>query len=391
MKPAILFVDDEPNVIEGLKRMFRAYRDEWDMYFASSGEEALEWMEEKKMDVIISDLRMPKMTGSQLLEKVQKRFPHTVRIVLSGESDSDFVLPSARCAHQFFAKPCDPEVLRKALSRSLGLRQILKNSSLLDIINGIPYLPSLPKIYNMLLSELESPNSSAKSIGDIIARDVTMTARVLQLVNSAFFGLPRRVTTTQEAVLLLGINIIKSLVLYVKLFYSAPDEPLPGMSLDDLWTHSSQVGVLAREIVCDQGGDKTMMEEAVIAGMMHDVGKLLLLDAPGYMAKVRMQMREGKCFSESEYEVFSASHAEVGGYLLGIWGLPEEIVETVALHHRPSLLPTDGFSLLTAIHVADEFLIAGKSGKPLYDEEYLKGIGVWNKVKSWEKFASKFE
>ncbi|MBF0406651.1 MAG: HDOD domain-containing protein [Candidatus Riflebacteria bacterium] len=391
MKASILFVDDEPNVIQGLQRMLRDYRDEWDMYFAGSGEEALKLMQQKSIDVIVSDLRMPEMNGSQLLEKVQIHYPHTVRIVLSGESDSEYILPSARCAHQFFAKPCDPKVLKKALTRSIELRNLLKNPAFLKVISGIPFMPSIPRVYNELLSALESEDSSAKAIGDIIAKDVTMTARVLQLVNSAFFGLPRRVTTPQEAVLLLGVNIIKSLVLYVKLFFTAPDVPIPGMSLDDLWEHSSKVGALAKSIIYEHGGDKTMMENAVIAGMMHDAGKLLLMDISSYMTKVRISMREGKTFSQAEYEEFSTSHAEIGAYLLGIWGLPEEIVETVALHHKPTMLPSSGFSLLTAVHVADAYLIAAGKSKPLYDEEYLKTIGVMKDIPAWEKLAEKLE
>lgn len=117
MKIKILFVDDEPMVLQGLQRVLRPLRNEWETAFANSGQEALEKLSQEPFDVIVTDMRMPGMDGGQLLTRVKERYPHMVRIILSGQADKTMVMKSVKPAHQYLAKPCDDATLRASLQR----------------------------------------------------------------------------------------------------------------------------------------------------------------------------------------------------------------------------------------------------------------------------------
>ena len=147
MNKRILFVDDEPAVLQGLQRSLRGMRQEWEMEFAASGREALETMARSPFDVVITDMRMPEMDGAQLLDQVRKRFPQTVRIVLSGQSDRETILRSIGPTHQYMAKPCDLEDLKQKLTHTFALRELLADPRLKEIVCQLENIPSLPSLY----------------------------------------------------------------------------------------------------------------------------------------------------------------------------------------------------------------------------------------------------
>lgn len=335
MKKTVLFVDDEPKIIHGLRRMFRNMRSTWEMHFASSGAEALQVLVSRHVDFIITDLRMPGMNGAQLLEEAVRSHPHTVRVVLSGYQNEQLAMETAKYAHRFFAKPCDGELLKNMVETTGRLRRLIGNQELLAFISGIGSIPSLPDIYFALTAEMSNPNSSIKQVGEIIAKDVSMTAKVLQLVNSAFFGLSRKISDPQQAVALLGLDTLRCLVLYLHIFSSFKSVQLPlGFSLDEFKRHSMSVGMLAKKIILTEEGDGQKAGEAQVAGLLHDLGKLILLKADDYYPRVLEHTRQKACtFAAAEYDLFDTSHAEAGGYLLCLWGIPEPVVEAVATHH----------------------------------------------------------
>jgi YesN/AraC family two-component response regulator len=188
MKKRILFVDDDPNVLQGLRRMFRPLRHEWDMTFIESGQEALALLAHTPCDVVVSDMRMPEMNGVQLLMAVKERYPHIIRIVLSGYAGHELLLPSVKLAHQYLSKPCDAAILQTAINRTCTLYELLSKETLQRLVAGITLLPSLPTLYQEIMEAVHSPNSSLAQIGKIIEQDLGMTAKILQLVNSAFFA-----------------------------------------------------------------------------------------------------------------------------------------------------------------------------------------------------------
>jgi len=383
----ILFVDDEPGVVQGLKRMLRNMRDSWEMFFAGGGEEALNIMKENNIDVLVTDMRMPGMDGAELIEKVSQLYPNIVRIILSGYSDQEMIMKSVKYTHQFLVKPCDATTLKHAIERACLLQDLLKNESLIKVVTGIKTLPSLPKFYHMIVRELQSPYPSIKRIGDIISQDVTMTAKILQFVNSAFFSLPNKISCPRQAATILGLNTLKALILYVQVFTTFSTVPKISISaMESLWKHCMMVGVLAGEISRIERADKSVEDDAFAAGMLHDIGKLLLLEIPGYPASVKGFIKTNKCSElEAENNILGTSHAEVGAYLLGLWGINDSIVEAVAFHHHPSRTAAAKFTPLTAVHVANAHMMEKNSSSGEYDIDldYLKAINMSDRLEHW--------
>ncbi len=256
--------------------MLRSMRHEWEMSFAENGAQALQILGERPFDVIVSDMRMPGMDGAELLKRVMERFPQIVRIILSGQSEQESIIRAMSCTHQFLSKPCDPELLKATVSRAFALRDLLANETLKQLVLQIQSLPSLPSIYVELTEALQSPDASTKQIAEIISKDVAMTAKILQLVNSAFFGLRERVSNPAQATTLLGLETIRALALSVNVFCQFDEKELPDFSLSELWSHSLTVGTLAKAICKSNSRESKMCDEALVAGFLHDAGTLVL-------------------------------------------------------------------------------------------------------------------
>ena len=243
----ILFVDDEVNVLQGLGRMLRVMRHEWEMTFLDDPRQALDLIESKPFDALVIDIRMPRMDGAEVLSRAREANPGMARIVLSGHAEREAAMRSVGLAHQFLAKPCDAETLRTTVSRACELRQLLIEAGLADTVCQLGKLPSLPRLYQAITEEMNREDVSLKRVAGIIARDVAMTAKVLQLVNSAFFGLGRRVASIEQAVSYLGIDVIRSLVVSQAAFASFESSDLA--FYQTLWQHSTMTGMLAKAIV----------------------------------------------------------------------------------------------------------------------------------------------
>jgi HD-like signal output (HDOD) protein len=389
---SILFVDDEPNILEGLQRMLFPLRREWRMAFASSGPRALELLEQSRFDVVVTDMRMPGMDGAQLLAEVKKRCPDTLRFVLSGQSESALVYRSVGEAHQFLSKPCKPKLLKECVDKAFALRDLLASDSLKAVVAQVRALPPVPQVYAKLWEVLKSTESSIADVGRVIETDPAMTAKILQVTNSAFFGLRRQVTTATQAASLLGLNTIKALVLTMGLFAPIEGSNLPpGFSLDALWKHSVLVGGYAQAICQVEQAPKEIAGDAYTAGLLHDAGKLVLATACSQdYAQVHDYANVNDVqLTDAEETLLGCTHAEIGAYLLGIWGLPHPIVEAVAYHHRPSDCVGTGLSPLTAVHAADVLAFVRRKESfdypvPQMDRVYLQKLGLEGHTAGWE-------
>jgi putative nucleotidyltransferase with HDIG domain len=392
----ILFVDDEPRVLEGLQRMLRSMRGEWDMAFAGGAEEALRMLAAAPFDVVVTDLRMPGKDGAELLREVMDEYPHLVRIILSGHSDQEMSLRSAGAAHQYLSKPCDADALKQTVARACAQRGLLADAGLRRLVSRMSVLPSLPSLYTELLNELQSAGATVKRVGEIISRDVGMTAKVLQMVNSAFFGLGRPLTSPGEAVSYLGLDRVKALVLSIHVFSEFKADGVPGFSPARLWSHSLAVGRLAETVAKTCGAAaRADSAGAFTAGLLHDTGKLVLAaNVPEqYAESLGLARAEGVPSAQAERRVFGTTHSEVGAYLLGLWGLPPPLVEAVAFQDSPRGREAAGVSALTAVHVADALLHeaerapAAPDGACL-DEEYLARLNLTDRLPAWREAAA---
>lgn len=392
MKKRIIFVDDEVEVILGLRRMLRDMRKEWTMEFAESGQKALDIMAKTEFDVIVSDMRMPGMDGAQLLEHVVKKYPHIVRIVLSGHSKKEMIYKSVGMAHQYLTKPCNPEVLKSTIERACSLRELLANENLQRAVTKLHKLPSLPSLYIEINNELKSPDSSLTKVGEIISKDVSMTAKILQMVNSPFFGFFNEITSPSQAVTLLGLDTIRALVTSVHIFSKIKVPSIGKIKIEDLWQHFIVVGTVSKEIAKLELKDPKIIDAAFMAGMLHDIGKIVffLNDLGRYTETIELADKESIHLCTAESRIFGTTHAEVGGYLLGIWGLPDSIIETIFFHHNPGISPEKEFGIITAVHVADALVGIEMPGYTVgelsvINYEHVKKIGKHKRLEMWKE------
>ena len=392
----VLFVDDEAKILEGLERMLRPMRKEWEMVFAGSGAEALKLMDASAFDVIVTDMRMPEMDGAQLLEQVQKRHPSVVRLVLSGYFELEMAVRAVPVAHQYLAKPCDAEKLRQAIEHACGFTAILTDETARQVVGAVGTLPSLPRTCAALLEALRNPDVPIEQVGKIIEQDVGMTAKVLQLVNSAFFGLLQEISTVRAAVSYLGLDVLKQLVLSAEIFRTFhPQQRIEGFSIDAFQEHSRQAAAIAARLPAP----KKTVSAAVVAALLHDTGKLVLaVRLPRQFEKaLQASHKEGRPLHEMEHELTGAGHAEIGAYLLALWGLPLPIVDAVCRHHHPAMAgdAPPGLDVLAITHVADALaheLDPHRPEKPqdsgsLIDLDYLKALGVADDLPAWREIA----
>jgi HD-like signal output (HDOD) protein len=392
MKRRILFVDDEPNILQGLQRMLRPLREEWEMTFVSSGPEALALLAQAPFDVIVADMRMQGMDGAQLLTEVMLRHPEVIRIVLSGQANRETVLKAVGPTHQYLAKPCDSESLKNLVNQTSALRGLLTDATLKKLVSGIKSLPSLPSLFLEIVEALKAEDVPIQHVSGIIAKDVGMTAKILQLVNSAFFGIRRRVEDLPRAISLLGVETIKSLVLSLNVFSQCDQATLSKYSLHTLWDHSFVTGACARLIARTEKQTQHVMDAVVAAGMLHDCGKLVLATnlPQSYGEALALARNQSLPCWEAERATFGATHAEVGAYLLGIWGLPNTTVEAVGFHHSPALSMEKAFSPLTAVHAADALVHTqqaadARSPCAAVELDYLTTLGLADRLPVWQE------
>lgn len=334
----ILFVDDEQRVLDGLRRSVYALRTEWQADFACGSADALKILELRQFDVIVTDMRMPGTDGSALLQHVMERHPELLRIVLSGEAEASALIRSVGVAHQHLSKPCSIEELKSTINRTVSLRRLLQDPNLRAVLSQIDTLPSLPPLYLEMVRLLNSPYTSLEQIGAVIAKDMGMCVKVLQLANSAFFGRRKQVSSPADAAGILGFNMIRSLSLAAHIFRADTPTGTPGFRLDMLWQHSLEVSVLADRIAkLIVPRDIDFRQQAQTAGLLHDVGRLVMARKlpGGYKAVQELHSSKNIDLVDAEREVFGASHAELGAYILALWGLPDTVVEAVASHHSP--------------------------------------------------------
>lgn len=331
----ILFIDDEPKVLEALRNSLRSKRKEWEMVFKDSGADALLELERAPFDVIVSDMRMPRMNGAAFLSQASKLCPGATRIVLSGHAEEASLARAATTAHCYLPKPCSNELLCESIARALELQMLLCSESIRACVGGIESLPTVPSVYRELSAALSSERASPELIGRIVQEDVGISAKLLHLVNSSFFGLPRKTTSLLQAVQYLGVSTIRSLVLAHSVFaqfgHECPELAEQGQE------HALRCARIARQLL----KGKPEADLAFTAGLLHDVGSLVLASRmPKEYAAIGAQARATEAPMQSvELERLGVDHAGVGAYLLGLWGLPHEVLNVVAFHHAPWTAP----------------------------------------------------
>jgi HD-like signal output (HDOD) protein/ActR/RegA family two-component response regulator len=395
MKKRICFVDDESKALNALKQAMAGISGTWDCTFVSDAPAALAAMAAQPFDAVVTNMQIQGMNGAELLQEVGKLHPRTLRFVVGDVADQELIINCIGGTHQFIARPYNPQVLMSTVQRSLALDAWLSTDQLRALVPRLHRLPSLPSTYFEVLKQVESPGTSAQNIGEVIARDPVVTARLLQMVNSASLALSQKITDPVDAVSLLGMETVKSLVLCLQVFSQNDEAKKAGISFDRLWAHSFAVANIARKIIMFESGDTRMANDAFTAGLLHDVGRIVLASnlPVEYAAVIAAARKNVRALNDEEAAQLGVTHAEVGAYLLSLWGMPAPLVEAAALHHTPSHTFTNELSLLTVVHVANVFAHehdTHNDGMPVskLDMAHLDSLVLTNKLDAWRNMLA---
>jgi HD-like signal output (HDOD) protein/CheY-like chemotaxis protein len=391
----ILFVDDDDKILDGIRRMLHSNRNRWDMHFAIGGAAALEACEKESFDVVVTDMRMPGMDGATLLGHIRDHHPNTTRIVLSGYSDAALATRSVSVAHRFLAKPCSATELQSTIERVCTLQDLVGSQEIRRIVGKTSELPSLSTTYLELTNAVSDPDTSINQVAAIIAQDVAMSAKILQMTNSAFFGLSQNVTSLASAVSYLGTETIKHLALASEVFrVFKPDSRIPQSVCDSMQRHALSAASIVRMLPMEP----KLRDASAVAALLHDIGSLFLASAmPDEFCSILSLANERGCKAfEVEEELLGTSHAEIGAYLLGLWGIPDIVVEPIAHHHHPTRIPHSTFDPTTAIYITDllahelEAHPEGSAGCEIAesDRAYLETLGVLSRLDEFRELAA---
>ncbi len=381
---SLLFVGNDPRFASDISFLLAGEAEQWNVQvaFSRSGLESL--LQKTSFEVIVIDASAVGTDSHPLMSELARRCPNSHRIVLVLPHDMNIAAASFSMSDYVLAKPCNYHELVTTIHRAQSLRGRLQNNTLTTLLTRIKRLPSFPAQYAELTSLLSREDVPIKRISSILEQDPAMVLKILQIANSPFFAFQRTVANIQAAVTLLGIETVRTLVLAHEVFSKYERFIAREFSMNDLLAHSLAVGRGAREIAARLGFGVRACDEAFAAGMLHDFGKLLLMNELPvlYRQVLTIATQQNLTLSDAESKIFHATHAEVGAFLLDVWNLPDRIVEAVAFHHDPGSYPGETPSILTAVCLANEIEYIRRNkrddssrGRTIYDYADRVGIG----------------
>lgn len=354
MCKSILFVDDEKQILRSLKRVFIG--SEYKIYLSENGEEALKLLEKTKIDLIITDIKMPVMDGYNLLKEVREKYSSTIRVVLSGNLDGNILIKiQNNClAKLYLFKPWENDELIKTIENIFSVEKVLKKKNLLEIINCIDFLPSSEGIYNRF-NRLVEKDADISKIAKVIENDPSISAKILQVTNSTMFGF--KTGSITQAITYLGIISVKSIVFNASL-YKGLENIGNRYIINDLnvfWNHSIMTNRIV-SFLYQRLLNKKIPNDCAMAGLLHDIGKVVLLSkyTQEYLDEIKNIIKVDNIFYYyEEMDFLNITHPEIGGYLLEWWGLPYPIVESALFHHNPLDKNIINKELVSLVHISD--------------------------------------
>lgn len=389
----ILLVADDPAENAGLKAIFEQLPAEWKLIFSSAPDDALSQLDQIEFDAVFVDLAAGPGAGTTFLQEVWRKQPKPVRFLLGGSVDQQTIVTCVLGANQFLEKPLDLPKLQAALNRAEAIDRLVRNKKIQTLVSRMRTFPSRPSLYIEVMREIRSSDASPQTVGELVAKDLAISTKLLQVVNSAYYGMAQHVSDPGDAVLMLGLEATASLVLSIEAFARFDKVKPIYFSVDRVWKHSQSVAQTAKKIAEYAAGDAAIAKEAYTAGLLHDIGKLTLAlnFEEQYQGALNLAQKQGLPPWEVETEVFGASHAEIGAYLLSLWALPFPIVEAVAAHHTPAAELPPKFSAVTALHLAEklenEEQPPAPGADPLAGLDYPPELRLENCIQTFRELA----
>ncbi len=340
-------------------------------------------------DGVVVPVGAPTDPEISFLKEMATIRPGVFRLVRCTERAHLQALGKDSFTHQV-APGTDPASWEPALDRCVLMRTWMETPGLKALLAKMKKLPSLPNVYTEVVDELNSPEGSLAKVAEIVASDPVVTAKMLQMVNSSFFGLHQQIVGAADAVMFLGADRVKGLILVARVFSQFDPKIIVTLGLDQLWNHSMKAAAYAQSITKTELRDPKAVGAAFTAGLLHDVGKLMLAgNLPDeYLQVLETSRREHISINKAEQQAFGATHAELGGVLIGLWGLPLDLMQSVGWHHAPHLSGDRKFSVLTAVHAANAIASDKEdstSSESRFDTEYLTAIGLKDRENPWRQ------
>lgn len=392
MKKKICFGGFKDTEVHELQPALAEVSGTWEFVFAPDGPAVRACLVAEPIAALVVDVRMENRSGPKLLHEAAASHPHTLRFALGDVDDRELVVNSIGAPYQFVSRPWKANELTAVIERALAIDAWLNSDKLRAFVPKLGRLPSLPSTYFEVLKRAESPNVSVESVAEVIARDPALTARLLQTVNSAASGVAEKITSPVDAVSVLGLDIVKSLVLCLQVFDPAQAAVHGSISLDSIWRQSFKAAQTARRIAAQQSADTRVASDAYAAGLLHRIGQIVLVTNLGdeYGKVVATAREQEESIDQAELATFGVTSNQVGAYLLGLWGMPLSVVEAVALYLDPASSASHEFSLLTAVHVAHVLACEEGTKKdgillPELDRGYLDELDLPTKPDAWRK------
>jgi putative nucleotidyltransferase with HDIG domain len=351
----ILVLIDDLATLAQVEPHFSELPEYWKVHVTQTADNALNLLEQVPFELIFVDLKAGPFASVQLLHQVWTKHPSVIRFLLADSMPADLMVSCALGPHQVLQKPLDATVIRAALERAKLVDRLFQNKDLQSLVSRIRTFPSRPTVYVEIMKELRSSTASSQTVGELVARDLAISSKLLQITNSAFFGFGRPISAPSDAVLLMGMETTASLVLGIEAFSRLDNVKLLYFSTDQVWKHCQNVANAARALTHFLTNDEELAHDAYTAALLHDIGKLALavnLQEP-YRDALNLGREKNLPAWEVERQAFGATHAEAGAYLLSLWGLPAKVIEAVAGHHLPARELSSDFTALTAVHLAN--------------------------------------
>jgi len=388
MKKNILFVDDEENILKGLRRMLMRKRREWNMIFAAGGEEALTRCRQADIDIIVTDMRMPVMDGLELLTRIMEENPEIIRFVLSGQAEKDVVFGVIKAAHRFLSKPHNSDLMKEKIERVLNARDMISKRRLAGLIAGPDPVRTTYKSLLEMKNELKKDDPDILTIKRIVKSDMVIAAAFMKFASSGFFMERAPEVDPQKIIDTIGIDTIKELVQKYDNFSSFRGESPEDNAADVISDHSVIISRTSRKIAAGVTDDPKLISESGIAGLLHDIGRNIFLsfeeNGGSFIDIIKDEFSDE--FVDFERNTVCSTHGTAGAVLGTLWGYPESIIRALMYHHNPSDSNSSCFECLTAVHVA-ESLAGERNGnrENCLDTEYLRNLRLDNKIKEWQK------
>ncbi len=385
----VLFIGSDPHWFQQAEHDVYCLQPNWLCQRAADSAEARVMVASTAFDALVLDSRVS--DKADLLGRLGDSAGRMICLVCCNLLDRSAVAQWNRPGIMPVSEASDAATMVANLIRADRLRSWMADPTIKSLIPRIHKLPAAPKLHTQVTEELQSPNGSMLVVARVISQDPVMSAKILQVANSAFFGQPSEIVDTAEAAMVLGAERIRALILLAGVFSQYDGTKCPGFLPEPIWNHSVQVAMYARAIAFAETKDARMAEAAFTAGLLHDIGKLILAANLPEMYATALRLRASRKISDREAElgVFGISHAELGACLLASWGLPLPILEAIAWHHEPEKSPNRGYSLLAAVHVANAFAQEGgpEKGRDVIKVGFLLKTGLGDCRNRWREFC----